>query len=90
MRTIEPDQHGVYLITELRPPAPRSPVEPDPLAPPTVKIPRFRMTDETFSTSSADHYRRQSLIDDMMRAHLDRVTAGDSTNWARAIIITTS
>lgn len=57
MRTITPDPHGVYVITDLQPPAPRSPVEPDPLRPPTVNIPRWRFDDppaEQFRTVQMD------------------------------------
>lgn len=76
MRIIEADQHGVYDITDLPRSRPvRSPVEPDPLAPPTVKIPRFRMHDETFATTG-DDFRRQLLIDQMMAAHIRRSGPG--------------
>lgn len=79
MRIIEADQHGVYDITDLPRQQVRrvpSPVAPDPLAPPAPRFPRFRFTDETFSTRSADSYRRQALIDEMMIAHLARTGPG--------------
>jgi len=86
MRIIEADQHGVYDITDLPRSRPvRSPVEPDPLAPPTVTIPRWQYRDETF-TGSADHYRRQALIDQMMIARVmgDGWLASVRTNTTNA------
>lgn len=71
MRTIEPNHAGVYDITDLPRSRPmRSPVEPDPLAPPTVRIPRFRFTTDEVFTMTGDDPGRQLLIDQMMAGQM--------------------